>query len=497
VSGHLTIRRIRSEYRVARDTADPLRIRDACDAALRQHLPPVLRSAFGRWCDGDDESVWLVRRLDIDLAIGADWKSDQLSGAFTARIARGLARVLVGDGDGINAIRFAGPATHLARFLADAATGDAWSRWYYGRFEGLSALCTSAALRTALLEDPRIGLSAMQRLSDPEIARVVTAMSAHDRGVVLDRFAEVTAGAEASSFGESVRTAWSRCASAFPDPLGRALAVFVRAQCAGCGGPALRSAIDGLSTARVLTPPEPHAAHREMLEKIFTARETDVSAPDWTASTPYGGVFFLLPQLDELPLEDWLESWPAPAGAAPGSAMRLLVAAKCLGAGSAQVAFHDAVLRALLHIGPDFTLASAGAWLRRVGPERRRSLLRAAKAEAKMERVDLRSPAEERARLAFPPHVRIARAWDDALYAIAQLALRRFARRLPGFARSGFVHLHRNFLDAVATLEAEFERLVARVARPPLYLVLNLTGMTRTSYTIRGEPRPIAVFAQE
>src|SRR3979411_1997580 len=106
MSGQLTIRRIRSEYRVERDTADPSRIRDACDGALRRHLSQGLKSALARWCDRDDGSVWLVRRRELELAVNTDWNSDELAGAFTASIARALATVLSGDGDGANAIRF-------------------------------------------------------------------------------------------------------------------------------------------------------------------------------------------------------------------------------------------------------------------------------------------------------------------------------------------------------------------------------------------------------
>jgi hypothetical protein len=217
----------------------------------------------------------------------------------------------------------------------------------------------------------------------------------------------------------------------------------------------------------------------------------------WTGSTPFGGAFFLLPHLDALDVEAWLAAWPQPESAAAAPAMRLLVLAKCMGGTRAGAALADAILRRVLHVGPDFTLAAARAWLRRAGARRRHALRNAVENAAKGEDVALRLSRDERAQLALPRDAGIPRTWDDALGAAACFVLRRFARRLPGFADSRIAYLHRNFLDVAATLEEEPERLVVRVARPPLHLVLNLTGMTRASYAIRGEARPISVFAQD
>lgn len=537
--GRLTIRRIRADYLVERETADPSRVRDACDSALRQHLARDLASALGRWFDRDDPSVWVVRSLALELGVGADWKSDRLAGAFTARIAHELAGALTGEGDGANAIRFPDRAAYLARFLADAATGDAWSRWYYATFDGLRTLPTSSALRTALLEDPRLGLDALRRLGDLELARVVGALSARDRERVLERFAASTAADEAADAAARAWSAWEEHPGVRAEADARVLALFVRAAHAGRAGPALRAAVEALCVAQDraarldaaglrdvlawLTSAAPldaarvesgpgarsrldgaltalRAAPPELIARVFAARDGARAGANDTsgaASTPFGGVFFFLPQLDTVPLEEWLASWPAPEGAPTAAALRLLVAAKCMGTERAEAAFADPVLRRLLRIEPGFTPASARAWLRKAGPERRRALRRAVKDAADAGAIDLRMCGEDRARLALPRDIGIARAWDDVLGAIAWLVLRTFARRLPGFSGSRFAHLHRNFLDVGATLEEEAERLVVRVARPPLYLVLNLTGMTRTSYRIRGEARPIAVFAQE
>ncbi|MBN1439690.1 MAG: hypothetical protein JW929_09795 [Anaerolineales bacterium] len=80
----------------------------------------------------------------------------------------------------------------------------------------------------------------------------------------------------------------------------------------------------------------------------------------------------------------------------------------------------------------------------------------------------------------------------------AQNALRAFAQRLPGFARSGLPYLHRNFLDLTASLEEFPERRVVRLGRPPLDLVLSMAGLNRASHRLRGpDARPFELYPQE
>jgi hypothetical protein len=80
----------------------------------------------------------------------------------------------------------------------------------------------------------------------------------------------------------------------------------------------------------------------------------------------------------------------------------------------------------------------------------------------------------------------------------AQNALRAFAQRLPGFARSGLPYLHRNFLDLTASLEELPERRIVRLGRPPLDLVLSMAGLNRASHRLRGpDARPFELYPQE
>jgi len=74
---------------------------------------------------------------------------------------------------------------------------------------------------------------------------------------------------------------------------------------------------------------------------------------------------------------------------------------------------------------------------------------------------------------------------DLALRVAAQNVLRLFAARLPGFAHSSLPYLHSNFLSFGATMEAEDSgRSVVRISRPPLHLILHMTGMIRATYRL-------------
>jgi hypothetical protein len=106
--------------------------------------------------------------------------------------------------------------------------------------------------------------------------------------------------------------------------------------------------------------------------------------------------------------------------------------------------------------------------------------------------------SEECAYLALPKSCGLKPACDVALSATAQRILRSFAGRLPGFAGSGFDYLYRQFLNCPATMEEEPARRVVRLGPLPLQLILNMTGMSRSTYSLSWlGPRPIMTFPFE
>jgi hypothetical protein len=97
--------------------------------------------------------------------------------------------------------------------------------------------------------------------------------------------------------------------------------------------------------------------------------------------------------------------------------------------------------------------------------------------------------------LALPPALGIGGALDRTLSVAAQGLLRSFAWRLPGFGRAHLRHLFDNFLDFPASLEDEPARRVVGLGRPPLDLVLSMTGINRATYRLGWlDDKPLALF---
>jgi hypothetical protein len=105
--------------------------------------------------------------------------------------------------------------------------------------------------------------------------------------------------------------------------------------------------------------------------------------------------------------------------------------------------------------------------------------------------------AQDAAYLALPPGLRGSLEADRMMSVAAQSVLRAFSGRLAGFARSGLPYLYRNFLDFPGSLEEEPTRRIARLGKPPLSLILNMTGMARGVYRLsRLDERPFALFPE-
>ena len=115
----------------------------------------------------------MIRQLEIQVDVNAAWERESLTRAWARQIARELGAVMHDGGDGENVVRFPTRAAFLARFLIDAAEGHAWGKWYYESFAGLRLLPTSAALRTAIVDQPASGQDALLELSSDALKKVL------------------------------------------------------------------------------------------------------------------------------------------------------------------------------------------------------------------------------------------------------------------------------------------------------------------------------------
>jgi hypothetical protein len=150
------------------------------------------------------------------------------------------------------------------------------------------------------------------------------------------------------------------------------------------------------------------------------------------------------------------------------------------------------LLRDLMLIQNEVTPATIGEWSTRLS-ESQLSVF------ANELECDL--PNKQREDLSFvklPDSFPISPAVDNALNLAAQRLLRAFAWRLPGFAESSLSYLSANFLSFSASVEDEASRRVVYLGRPPLHLILGLTGMSRGTYRLSWlDDRPFALFPEQ
>jgi len=103
--------------------------------------------------------------------------------------------------------------------------------------------------------------------------------------------------------------------------------------------------------------------------------------------------------------------------------------------------------------------------------------------------------AEDLELLRVPTQYRLAGRLRRAIAIAAQGLLRDFAWRLPGFAYGHVAHLRANFLSLEASVGDGPDRCVVHLGRPPLDLILSMTGAKRREYTISWlEGRKLALY---
>lgn len=102
---------------------------------------------------------------------------------------------------------------------------------------------------------------------------------------------------------------------------------------------------------------------------------------------------------------------------------------------------------------------------------------------------------EDLALLALPARHRLTGRLRRVIAIAAQGVLRDLAWRLPGFAFGHVAHLRANFLALGAEIEDAPTRRVVRLGRPPLDLVLGMTGAKRRDYSLPWlDGRPFALY---
>jgi hypothetical protein len=549
----LRVERFNATYFIARDHPAPDRLKSKLDDTVQQDLAEALRTAMFHSSSSADQSVWLIRLLDVDVDINAGWNRERLANSWAKQIERSLTVNLRSDADSQNVIRFPNRTAYLAAFLNDLANSSATGKWYYQNFDGLRLLPLSASLRTAICDDGNEGLRALLALENYQLNAILRSISSRDAQRVLERLMEV--GNPTSNEDACLRVLLTVCREARPyhlktleepnDALGLCLAVCrIHVELMT---PTLTRVATSLVRLRSLLE-NAHANDRDKLIAAVTSKDittlyrylgsadaetllpltrcqpdqvhelaltllesrTEVALASKTPGlryTQFGGVFLLLPILDAMPIDEATEGWPTLSQTTAASIVRFVVVMHCCGRTRASNLFADALIRDVMNIPPTLSSEKLIEWQNEVKGQQLRSLNRMLEQWTHPATQELTLSASDavvrRTRIAKNAAYlslgtfRFSKPFARVMHVAAQNLLRNFARKLPGFSTSGFAYLYSNFLDFPATLEDEPTRRVITLGRPPLNLILNMSGLNRGSYQLSftGE-RAFALFEQ-
>ncbi len=642
------VNRFRIQYLVPLNQPSPESVKARLDEAVTKDLAGFLSNVAERLFPPSDSAVLLIRQLEINVDVNAAWEQDQMARRWAKQIIRSLNDVQQGEADSENMLRFANRAAYLASFLADLAAGCAWGKWYYEPFEGLHMLSTSAALRTAICDQPATGLAGLHELTAYDLTKVLQALTAQDIRRILDSIADARQNGDEGQSFQALRTVWETTELGplqASDEWQNALRLYLKVtrQRQDLSGFALKAtafallrlachlASNSASQANILlaaltsgsvsnlystvgtsdaetllpllrcSPEQVKEMGQALLARYSGHLKSEPATENDSRSTPFGSLFLLLPFLEALPLEDITENWPNAGDVPAATLIRFLLFVKCCGRANAQRVFFDSLVRDLMGIdlslsplaikrwqsrlsrqnletflaemftwqyeygaasGQTLVLARAtlpggavailldclrGTWLTALSYQRSKleslaerlsawlsqddqdkivllsdelfvEMLRSAFPHLLIEGYRSASAARlveedtsikellarmdrltsELSYLSMPTTFRMSRSLDLALSVAAQGILRNFAWSLPGFSRSGLPYLYSNFLDVPGSIEDEPTRRVVRLGRPPLNIVLGMTGMASKTYQVSWlDERPFVLFQEE
>jgi hypothetical protein len=262
-----------------------------------------------------------------------------------------------------------------------------------------------------------------------------------------------------------------------------------------------------------------------LLRQLLTREAKRPPENEVLGGTPFGGPFVLLDDVFDMPIERTTQGWPALESVPAATMFQFLVVCQCGGAARAETLFSDPLWRRLFGIAPTISLAAVAEWLASLGPRCRRRYRRML-ADHRAQQTLTAREARHRYRIAIDDDgvwrtlnhaparaddtpdeaigadighllatATVPHTWMLLFALTAQRVLKRFLRKLPGFAASHLPYAQRNLLEFGASVDAQPERIVVLLGRPPLGMILNFTGSNRGMRRWPAlDARPFALF---
>jgi hypothetical protein len=536
----LTIDRWSSVYSVPSDHPDPEDLRARLDRLVSAQVIDACRRRLAPLVNESDPSVWLIRRVDLDLILDASaFAADQTGCAWGEQLAVEIRQILDGGPSGDVVLHFRDSAAFVAQWVRDTAAGRTAGKWYYAEFDSLGSLPPGAAIAEAVVRSDDATEILLRLQEQGVLEAVLIVLSTRDAQRLGDRVLP------RAGVGRAVSTRWVARALAIwngialsrgdGDDARDALRLFVAAKSEWPGGSAeddvqLREVLDGLlELRRALALFDSGERALAYLRAVISRDEKSAAAlaPDalWTLAnvtgfvrsascgdaawaqcvvsvlappaiaqqksdessflSELGGIFHLATAFVDLGIDEALraaaQACDEPLRAEP--VLRYLLAMRCMGRERAALSVGDPAIAVFANLQRAPSLADlaeiqiradAGAALRIV-LERWTESTGGSPDEGLSDGLadyffvgsvfpDLQLEAERE------------RAWAQ----MAAMALRKFARRLPGFAKSSPDYLFRNFLSGTCQLRVAADRIEIRMGQSPLAVVLRMAGAYQT-----------------
>lgn len=393
-ASRLGIRRLVVNCLVPSDQPASEQIRHRVADLARQHLSQALGVALDRIFPDADQGLCFIQRLDCAVDVNVAWEPDVLTRHLAARLGQQLMAQIHSPESDPTVIRFKSPADYLAAFLVDLAQGQAWTRWYYERFDGVRVLPLSAAIRTTLCNHRADALPALHRLAPTVLRQILSHLTEGDSARIVEALAEEGPQCDRDAACEAVEATLSRLTGmamkAFPPEAaalwlylettrrdaasgGRAAGDVARAisRCVHYSGYA--SAVDrsrlfqtlekrelGTLDARALATiaewllpllqrPEPWRSRLvDTLRADAYGAERRNAEPGAPRVTLFGGIFYLLPLFLDAPYDERIGAWSTIDRESSWSVLRWLLIAKLYGRHQAFAVARDPLVQALV-----------------------------------------------------------------------------------------------------------------------------------------------------
>jgi hypothetical protein len=492
---------------------------------------------------GDDDAMYFIERMEVNLALDLSSGDDRaLAETWAHALHKGIFRTLRQHDNHI--IVFRDRAEFIASFLGDLLRGYAWKSWYYREFEHLRALSPGQAALKVLSEDGDTGRDALMeltrrdeldlllaRLTDTEVETIVsqcllppgptvafpnrypgwvqslrallsgqrltlTSMLARDLARLylglLRQHPELGPDVHLARFIRDLlrlrqqvmeltdsRTFLRRVASenwtAALGQLGR-----------GSGQQLLATFI------RAITGPEVVALLQDLQAETPQAILSRVS-------TPYGGLFLLVPTIVEMEFYNFLQAcpYPEPQDMPKAGLLLFVIALQCLGRQHVQQAQHDGGLALFAGLPAPPALSQLERYTKMLTPGTHQTFIRTFQAhqtEITNRPGFFRLPQSMSSEVtdtsgwlslcAGTEPFLSDREWDDALGMVSFTLLRRFASKLGAFAESSPAYLCRNFLESHAEIEVFADHITVHLRTCPLQVVLRMAGFDHNTWTV-------------